>query len=267
MILICYFSFLTTYSLISLLPSTFPSHYCTKTVSGQSCQILWLLSVLIFLHLLSEVYTVSTSPWPVFSGCHGTSLQPCRLADPSQIPFRKCWCSPGHPPEHPCPFFSFLHGLWSASWGPVSSVVIHPLRVPPVAASPPPPALFSWVQCPQLFTGLLLHFPPWLVFLVASSKEPTQSSLSRKVKLIIKIEKMGLRELKTEMQPGFKKGPELESPGRPRKPSPAFSDRCFPLCFFCLFGRPSFSPKDGLYSPVTLILTVVFQSIFKFLGK
>lgn len=38
MIVICYFSFLTTYSLLSLLPSTFPSHHFTRNVSGKNNQ-------------------------------------------------------------------------------------------------------------------------------------------------------------------------------------------------------------------------------------
>lgn len=73
MVLICCYSFLTTCSLLGLLPSTLPSHHSSKTVSGKihqgtnqpiAGQILWPIPILICLHNSAELCAMNTSPGP-----------------------------------------------------------------------------------------------------------------------------------------------------------------------------------------------------------
>lgn len=99
--------------------------------------------------------------------------------------FLKCWCFEGHLPEHPCSSFSFLHSLI----GPVSSCVFscHPSANGPLL---PTVLLSSRSVAPAADWTPPPYFPHRLVFFVASGREPTRSSLCRKGKLIIKIERV-----------------------------------------------------------------------------
>lgn len=78
---------------------------------------------------------------------------------------------------------------------------------------------------------------------------------------------MSLKELKTKMQPGLRKGPE---PVKAQEAFILFSHLYFSVLLFLYlcgrYGNP-FSPTSRLYGSATLIVTVVFPSIFKFLGK
>lgn len=111
----------------------------------------------------------------------------------------------GYHPEHPSlsPFFTPSYSIFS--------VGIHVPRTPICGCFPP----YSF--------GLQIRVPSCLLdsssvtpqigqhSSVASNRKPTQGSSSRKGKLIVK--RVGLKELKTKMQPGLRKGPEPgESP-------------------------------------------------------
>ena len=187
-------------------------------------------------HLSSPLYrTLHSSPWSCFpwlswhcalkSCCPFTSS--CS-ADLLNAVFHRAlsWA-----PVLLCLLFS--HSPWSASSAPMSSVVLGALRAPTLGCFCP------WSELQIGVHSWLLDFStlsPRLVSnsLVASNRKPTQSNLSRKGKLIIKIKRVGLRELKTGMQQGLKKGPELETRtcGEPRKCLSSFSHCCFSLCLF-----------------------------------
>ena len=136
MVFICYISFLATYSLFSVLPSTFPSHIplklfqakVPKELTGQLPNPVTSLSPHLCLPLCRSLHSEETSPWspppphPPLLSWHSSLPSCCSFT--SSL---KCWCSEGHPPEHPCSHSP--SSLWSVLSAPMSSV-IHPLRVP-----------------------------------------------------------------------------------------------------------------------------------------
>lgn len=139
MVFICYISFLATYSLLSVLPSTFCSHMplklfqakVPKELTGQLPNPVTSSSPPLCLPLCRGLHSEQTSldlpsPWLSWH---------CSL--PSCCPFTsslKFWCSEEHPPEHPCS--RSPSSLWSVLSAPMSSAVIHPLRVPAHLHSP-----------------------------------------------------------------------------------------------------------------------------------
>ena len=135
MVFICYISFLTTCSLFSLLPSTYPSHYSTETFQAKVTK-----------ELTGRLPNAVTSfsphlPSPVYRGFHSEylslifsppqlswhcSLQSCGLAAPSQV-FLNAGVSRGTFLSIRAPHSPFFT-LWSALSAPVSSLVIYLLR-------------------------------------------------------------------------------------------------------------------------------------------
>ena len=137
MVFICYISFLATYSLFSVLPSTFPSHIplklfqakVPKELTGQLPNPVTSLSPHLCLPLCRSLRSEETSPWspppphPPQLSWHSLP----RLAAPSQV-----LLNAGVPRDTLLSIHApilLLHSLWSVLSAPMSSV-IHPLRVP-----------------------------------------------------------------------------------------------------------------------------------------